>query len=79
MLNCKIDVTNVSDSISFELVKEEFHRIYYDNHHLIYNRLLKHFLIMIENGLVTDSEGEKLDGNSEKVKEFLELEEVTNC
>ena len=41
--------------------------------------MLKHFLIMLENGLVTDSEGEKLDGNSEKVKEFLELEEVTNC
>ena len=58
MLDCKIDVTNKDDALSFELVKEEFNRMYYENHHLIYNRILKHFQEMLKLGLVTDANGE---------------------
>ena len=57
MLDSKIDVNNLSDPLDFELIKSEFLRIYYDDHHLIYNRILKYFERMLEAGKVIDRNG----------------------
>lgn len=79
MLDSKIDVENKSDNLEFGLVQSEFLRIYYDDHHLIYNRILNHFLQMLDAGKVVDGSGNVLDRKCKEVKQFLESEEVKNC
>jgi len=81
MLDSKIDVSNKSDALSIQLVKSEFLRIYYDNHHLICNRILNHFLQMLQHAKVVSGQSPStiLSGDSAEVKAFLELEEVRNC
>ena len=39
MLDCKIDVSNTTDVIVLDTVKEEFIRFYYLDHHHVYNKL----------------------------------------
>jgi hypothetical protein len=79
MLDCKIDVTNKTDAITLDSVKSEFIRFYYLDHHHVYNKLLKHFLNMLDEKLVNDGDGEVLDRNSFNIIMFLDMEEVKNC
>ena len=79
MLDCKIDVLNKEDAITIEEVKSEFIRFYYRDSHHVYNKLLLHFLGLLNDKLVKDAEGNVLDENSPSVKEFMDMEEVKFC
>lgn len=76
MRDCTIDIKEKEIPIEFEEVVSEHHRFYYDDYHQIYDQILKHFLEMLENGLVTDKDGNTLSKDSQVVKDWLATEEV---
>ena len=46
MLDCKIDVNDKDNTIKLSLCVSEHLRFYYQDHHIIYNRLMKHVIEM---------------------------------
>ena len=76
MRDCTIDINEKEIPIEFEEVVSEHHRFYYEDHHLIYNQILKHFLFMLSQGMVTDKDGNTLSRESQQVIDWLESEEV---
>ena len=78
MLNCKIDVNDKRTPIKLSDCYREHCRFYYEDHHNIYSKLMKHTLEMIERGLVLDDDGTVLSRNTQKVQEYLASDEVKN-
>ena len=76
MLDCKVDVNDKDMPVELEECIAEFRRFFYQDHHHIYLRILKHFRHMLEHDLVVDASGSTMNNDSPAVKAFLETMEV---
>jgi len=78
MLDCKINVDDMTTPVKVSLYKSEVDRFYYNDHVNINLRILEHAKAMVSKGLVQDDNGNTLAADSELLKQFWASEEVKN-
>jgi len=77
MLDCTIDVKDKEMPIEIDECFTEFCRFFALDAHLIYIQIVKHVQDMLKlDDMVTDSDGNSLNADSDRVKAFFDNEKV---